>query len=834
MGILAAVRAGPSTLLAWSLLGASLAEAAPSRTTEGPRDYRGPQSVPGVEVTPPVLESGSKPSSESPDPQPPEVETGRLRGTVFVYGERNPVPDARVIARDGEGVAEADELGRFELEHEPGSVQFLVRAPGFDDLEGAVELGAGEVVELELRLDPSLTESRYRTVVRQERQVAVSRTRLREDEIRALPGTGGDPLRAVTSLPGATPLAGFLSYVVVRGAAPGNTGYYLDGTRVPILFHVALGPSVVHPAFIESVDFYPAGAPVRLGRYASGIVEATTRRPRRDRVRGDVELRLTDVGGLVEIPLGRPVLPGCDEARRRDCPKGEGRGALTLAGRYSYTAAILSAVQSTAKISYWDYQARFDHRLGAKADLTAFAYGSFDEVGEQPYIDPQTGDRVEPDPFVRFVFHRLDTRVRQRLPGRAEGLYALVLGLDQTGLTEIRSNEWRVAPRLNFRVPTQKNVTWSFGLDQEFQVFRLADALSELEDVEVEDAALLFSDRFVSATGVYVDASIARGRLEVRPGIRADVYVQRGESPYLNDATDVSYAIGVDPRLALREQVAPAWVLKQSVGLYSQPSSFPIPVPGVESFGFERGLQRNLQGSFGYEYTFWDERVSLSQEAYFGYLNNLQDYELEQATGDGFDELEDVISRVDGWSYGLETLLALEPSPKVFGWAAYTLARSVRNYELGGRAPSAWDQRHIFNLVLGYRPNHKWQFGGRLHYHTGRPWTPTEPGQSTTQAFATNRNATRLPPFFQLDLRVERFWRWRDWQLSAYLDVANATYSREVFACERSESEDDAGDLAARMARFAAPQVDLSRGLGQCTPRGFRYVVPALGVRARW
>ena len=184
-------------------------------------------------------------------------------------------------------------------------------------------------------------------MVRQRREVALSATTLREAEIREVPGTRGDPLRVISSLPGAVPLAGFLPYVVVRGAAPGNTGYYLDGSRVPILFHVALGPSVLHPYFIDAVDFYPGGAPVRLGRYVSGIIEARTRPARRDRVHGDVDARFTDAGGLLEIPIHRSYLPGCHAKHRLKCKRGPGQGALTFAGRYSYTGAVLTLVQAT-------------------------------------------------------------------------------------------------------------------------------------------------------------------------------------------------------------------------------------------------------------------------------------------------------------------------------------------------------------------------------------------------------------------------------------------------------------------------------------------------------
>jgi hypothetical protein len=615
---------------------------------------------------------------------------------------------------------------------------------------------------------------------------------------------------------------------------------------------VAIGPSVIHPHFIDSVDFYPGGAPVRLGRYTSGIIEARTVPARRDRVHGDVDVRLTDAGGMLEIPFDRRRAPGCTEPTRAEreaaakaagggkkgreaadalrCARGPARGALTLAGRYSYTGAILSLVNDTVRIKFWDYQARLDHSLGNNLDFTAFAYGSFDDLGTKASTDPVTGEEEPATTFLRFQFHRIDTRLRQRLRDGGSAIYAVVLGLDQTGAVEaVGTDQWRVAPRVDFRVPVKEDqLALGFGLDQELQWFRLprTDALDITEDL-----GLLFSERTVAVTAGYFEVMWKKGVIEARPGIRADFYVQSGSSPYLPRARGVTYATGVDPRLLLRERVGPRLVLKQALGVYHQPPSTPIPIPGIESFGFERGLQRNTQGSAGYELQLFDERLLLQQEVYLGRLSNLQDYELAAASDDEpLDELEDVISQVTGWAYGLETLLKLDPRLRTFGWIAYTLSRSTRNYRVGGAAPSDWDQRHILNLVLGYKISQKWYFSGRMHYHTGRPWTAPVGNQSPVAALRDNRNNARLPPFFQLDLRIERIWRWPDWQLHALLDVTNSTYSKEVFLCTPEAADDGAVPRAGQlMARAAA-----ASGIATCTEQGFRYVIPSVGLQARW
>lgn len=784
-----------------------------------PEPSRAPGPVPGDRDT--------ASASGQATPQAPQGRA-RLQGQVLVYGSRDVVFGARILGEALADTAVTDANGRFELWLAPGEHKLKIRAPGFRELPITVRLADGQDLTFEYRMAPDLDGNPYRTVVRQQREVAISSTTLRDDEIHALPGTFGDPFRVIKSLPGASQLAGFLPYVVVRGAAPGNTGYFLDGVKVPILFHVAIGPSIVHPYFIDQVDFYPSGAPVRLGRYASGMIEGRTKAARKDRVYGEFEIKLTDAGGLVEVPLNRARDPACMQMklsertgkdangnkRKKSCRTGTARGSLTLAGRYSYTAGVLSLVQSTVKLRFWDYQARFDHRLARNAQYTAFAYGSFDEIG----------DKTAPDPILRFEFYRIQQRVQQQLPRGGSASYSLALGLDRAGISEIKTNEWQVSPRVDVRLPLGDtgNAEVGLGVDQQFQIFRTDTG--SMGPAAVENLSNVLSDRVVSATGFYAELLWRKGRVDLRPGVRGDLYVQLGSSAVLPQATSATHAFGLDPRLLVRQRLTDRWTLRQNLGMYHQPPSFPIPLPGVESFGFERGLQRNVQGSLGYEFNVADKFI-LTQDAYLGRMSNLQDYDFAAAMRGGVSEFEDIVVNATGWAYGLETMLRLAPRQRVYGWAAYTLSRSTRTFDQGGRAPSNWDQRHILNLVLGYRIGEKWNLGGRVHFNTGRPYTAAMEGQSAADALTYNRNNQRLPPFFQMDLRAERTWRFRAWQLQLIVDVLNATYSREVFTCTLNGTTNVGGfrSLASGPGGYFAP-------IG-CTQQSLRYILPSIGVR---
>jgi len=181
---------------------------------------------------------------------------------------------------------------------------------------------------------------------------------LSRTELRQIPGTLGDPFRALEVLPGVSPIVSGLPYFYVRGAPPGNVGYYLDGIRVPYLFHVGVGPSVVNPAMVEKVNLYSGGYPAQFGRFAGAIVTADTTAPRDD-FHGEGTIRLFDAGAMVETGFAG------------------GRGTAMIGGRYSYTAGLLSLLSPTVGLDYRDYQARITYNLTPRDRIGLVAFGGF-------------------------------------------------------------------------------------------------------------------------------------------------------------------------------------------------------------------------------------------------------------------------------------------------------------------------------------------------------------------------------------------------------------------------------------------------------------------------
>ena len=159
-------------------------------------------------------------------------------------------------------------------------------------------------------------------------------------EVRQIPGAFGDPFRAIEIMPGVTPIVSGLPFFYVRGAPPGDVGYYLDGVRVPYLFHVGVGPSVIHPALVDRVDLYPGGYPARFGRFA-GASSRERRSPPRTELHGEYNMRPFDAGAFIESPFDR------------------GRGTHPARGTLLVSRGSSSPlIAPDTKLSYWDYQAR--------------------------------------------------------------------------------------------------------------------------------------------------------------------------------------------------------------------------------------------------------------------------------------------------------------------------------------------------------------------------------------------------------------------------------------------------------------------------------------------
>jgi hypothetical protein len=696
------------------------------------------------------------PAAPVPLAAPIPAPTGRFEGRVFARGTRTPLVGATITAGAKE-VGETDRTGWFSVALPCGPQHVVVQASEFEPLPFERD-ACSQTSPLVVRLTPLPAGGGYETVVRAPSSQA--EVALRGQELLRTPGTLGDPFRAVESLPGVSAVMWPAPVYAVRGANPGNTGFFLDELRVPALFHFALGPSVVHPYFFESLNFHPGGYPARYGRYVSGVVLAKTRPAPVDDVHASVDVRLYDAGAMVSAPL-------------------PGNGAVAAAARYSYTGAILSQFGSTIRqLDYWDYQLRADRTVGP-VRLTLFAFGSNDVL--------VPGGSTPTASELRLRFHRV--RLRADVPlGGGVLMAAVGVGADHTKapLAErfpVEIDSVSLLPRLAYVRPT-RHAVFEVGFDGELQRFSAISAVRRVATIDLAQA------RDVTMLAAYASAAVRAGeRLLVTPELRLDSY-------RIASATADTRRADLGPRLSARLAVSPRLSLVAAGGRFTQTPSLPVQLPGAESFGLALlGLQTSWQGSLGATTRLAGLDLGLTGYVQRYVLSDVRDPTVVRSA----DPLaDDYLVRRDALSYGLELLVRRPASERLHGWLAYTLSRNDRAFGGGAIGPSDWDQRHVLNLVAGYRVG-RYTLGGRFHYNTGRP---------VLVGNAEGERFVRLPDFYEIDLRVDRRFLFDAFALDLYLELVNATLNPQVVGL----TQEVAG--------------------GPLRETSYRIVLPSIGVRA--
>jgi hypothetical protein len=345
-----------------------------------------------------------------------------------------------------------------------------------------------------------------------------------------------------------------------------------------------------------------------------------------------------------------------------------------------------------------------------------------------------------------------------------------------------------VAPRLTYDRKLGDAVDLEVGADAEAQ-----DFATEVPAFQRRQSDL-GRPRAALSQGLFATLSVRLGsRFIIAPGVRGDLFAEQGVR-----------RVTAEPRLHALLQASEAVAVKAAVGRFVQMPSLPVTVPGFEAFGLaDLGLQTAVGGSLGVE-TRLPRGLTAGVTGYYQQLRltDVRDIAIDVTTVDP--TAPDYLVSRRGRSYGVELLVRRADQGRLFGWLAYTLSWSLRRDDNGVLGRSDWDQRHILNLVAGYRLRGGYSLGARFHYNTGR----------LAPIFESGGQYRQLPAFYQLDLRAERRFVFDRFVLDVYADFANATLTREVVQL--------------------ATVVDPMTGQRVVSEQGFRFVLPTIGVHGEF
>ena len=703
-----------------------------------------------------------------------------FRGVLRERGTRRRVSGVVVtVFRPEGGDAQAfeavtDDNGVFQFtDLVPGEWKVLGEAEGYFPVRTAEIIVAGQVLETTYFIERG-SYNKFDVIVEVERvKKEINRRTLSREEIIKVPGTLGDPVRVVENLPGVARTPGGGGQIIVRGSGPQDTGVFVDGVDVPLIYHFGGLRSVIPAEMVENVDFYPGNFSVRYGRFTGGVFDLHIRKLTNDddEVHGSLDISLLDTALYLEVPITDDL-------------------TVAVAGRRSYIDFLLeAAVPESAGVSlinaprYYDYQALISYQPSAAHDVRAFFFGS-DDVLKLLFENPsdqsaeiQSGNLSFATDFQRgyleyrytpsedFTNRLLVSAGRDKVDGSLGTQFRFILSLQ---VYQLRNEaDWKVTDWF----------TLSGGLDYQLDVadvnVRAPRAPREGEEVvnngieEVIEAVVEDFKQLQIAPWIETEFKLLDKRLRIIPGVRFDYFGQVPEEHW-----------SFDPRVVVRYQFVDRWTVKGGVGVVHQP---PEPQDLNEDFGNPNlRLQSGIQYSLGFE---WlpEDHIRIDITGFYKDLSNLVSRTNDTTVDDGPVLLA---NDANGRVFGLEVFLEHKFKNNFRGWVSYTLSRAERQDDPGGDFRLFdFDQTHILTLVASYLLPYNWEIGVRWRLVTGNTNTPFIGGvyDSDRDSYVPipgDTNSERFPMFHQLDLRIDKTWIFNRWKLSAYLSLVNA-YNRE-------------------------------------------------------
>ena len=186
------------------------------------------------------------------------------------------------------------------------------------------------------------------------------------NEIKRNPGGGRDISRALRTLPGVAAIPSFRNDIVIRGGAPNENRFYIDGIEIPNINHFATqgasgGPvGMINVDLVENIDFYAGAFPAARGNALSSVMEFSFKEARTDEWTANMVVGTSDLGLTLEGPTGE-------------------NSSLIFSMRRSYLQFVFEALGLPFLPIYNDYQFKWTARPDDKNAITVIGLGALDD-----------------------------------------------------------------------------------------------------------------------------------------------------------------------------------------------------------------------------------------------------------------------------------------------------------------------------------------------------------------------------------------------------------------------------------------------------------------------
>lgn len=703
--------------------------------------------------------------------------------------------------------AATDAEGRFRIDAIPtGSYNIKASYIGYAPLtKFNIVITSGNASTLNFDLEPAETQLDEVTVTfNKSIRVATLETplsiqNLSSEEIKSNPGGNFDISRVVQALPGVGGSggtgSGFRNDIIIRGGAPNENVYYLDGIEIPVINHFSTqgsagGPQgILNVSFIEDVTLSSSAFDARYDNALASVFQFKQREGTPDRYQGNLRLSATELAATVEGPAGP-------------------RTTFLASARRSYLQLLFQAIDLPIRPNYWDFQYKLTHKFGPKTTLTAIGIGAIDEfkfaVPRESTPEKEYAIRSNPNinQWNYTVGFGLKHLIRNGFINIALSRNMFDNSLDRFEDGQEKDENRRILKSRSQEIENKLRVDvnkfiggwkYSFGGSAQYVKYN-NDLFSRIrreitnENGEVVQPGIDINfdtaiDFFRFGAFGQVSRSFFRKRLNFSFGIRSDMntFTASGQNPLQT----------LSPRLSASYALSERWKINASVGRY-----YNIPIYTILGYQDAAGNFVNTDSKYirsdhyvaGLEFLpTTSTRFTLEgfYKQYGNYPVSVRDgiSLANQGTEFGAIGNEEVSSTGRGRAYGLEFFFQQKLTKNLFAVFSYTFVRSeFTGLDESKYLPSAWDNRHLISAILGRKLGKGWEIGAKYRFAGGSPYTPfdLQASQLNYASLGTgildyNRlNTRRLKAFNQFDFRIDKKWNFKRLTLDLYLDVQNA------------------------------------------------------------
>ncbi|MBL7769883.1 MAG: TonB-dependent receptor [Flavipsychrobacter sp.] len=730
--------------------------------------------------------------------------SGAISGTILDRNTQKPVIGASVEVQPSKTGTSTDSLGRFRITGlTPGSYSISITAIGFADktLTNLV-ITSGNENNLNIELEPAgenlnevVVSGKRATVRATSLESPLSIQRLTTEEIKANPGGNFDISRVIQSLPGVgggIGGGGFRNDIIIRGGAPSENVFYLDGIEVPLINHFGTqgsggGPQgILNVSFIEDVKLSSSAFDARYDNALSSVFQFKQKNGNPNRLQGNIRLSATELAATFDGPIS---------------PK----TTFLASARRSYLQLLFQALDLPIRPNYWDFQFKTNTRINDKTTLQVLGIGAIDEFrfAAPKEATPEKLYAVNSSPLINQWNYTVGASLK-RLTDR--GFWTLSLSRNtlnnradkyedndnpSEGTRTFRINSQETESKLRFD-QTVSIEKWkiTYGASAQYvqfsndfyQLFR--PALTDEQGNQIQPAEELRTDTRLNFLryGAFIQTGrrLWEDRLAISAGMRVD-----GNAA---DNSETNPFKQWSPRISASLALAPDWNFSASYGLYYR-------LPGYTQLAYEAGQTGVLNpGAYirsrhlvaGFE---WlpSNNTRFTLEGFYKKYGNYPISILDgislanKGTEFGAVGNEPVVQDGEGKAYGIEFFAQQKLSKRFFGVLSYTFYRSEFTGLNSEWIRSSWDNRHLLSLTAGYKLNRNWEIGLKFRYQGAAPYTPFDLNASQlnyltlgTGVFDFRQtNTLELPAFHASDIRIDKKWNLRRFTLDLYLDIQN-------------------------------------------------------------